>query len=148
MLGSGKTGEELELSEERIKSLHEFLTRMDTAPRAGGEFGDKSGAPADYQPSFRAPGAGSRPGFGRGAGGDRGLPRLQCESDCAQLIQALASNHSFAKLYGIVADMKTVSLSFESISFDWISRKNKEADVMAKQCLADELVVMASPNNG
>ncbi|CAF1859553.1 BnaCnng11230D [Brassica napus] len=41
------------------------------APRAGGEFGDKSGAPADYQPSFRAPGAGSgsRPGFGRGAGG-------------------------------------------------------------------------------
>ncbi|XP_018478056.1 40S ribosomal protein S10-2 [Raphanus sativus] len=39
------------------------------APRSGGEFGDKSGAPADYQPSFRAPGAGSRPGFGRGAGG-------------------------------------------------------------------------------
>ncbi|CAN7136443.1 unnamed protein product [Brassica rapa subsp. narinosa] len=38
-------------------------------PRSGGEFGDKSGAPADYQPSFRAPGAGSRPGFGRGAGG-------------------------------------------------------------------------------
>lgn len=22
-------------------------------PRSGGEFGDKSGAPADYQPSFR-----------------------------------------------------------------------------------------------
>ncbi|CAA7059208.1 unnamed protein product [Microthlaspi erraticum] len=37
-------------------------------PRSGGELGDKSGAPADYNPSFRAPGAGARPGFGRGAG--------------------------------------------------------------------------------
>ncbi|CAN6831529.1 unnamed protein product, partial [Brassica oleracea] len=27
---------------------------------------------------------------------DRGLPRLQCESDCA-----LASDHSFAEFYGI-----------------------------------------------
>ncbi|XP_010545457.1 PREDICTED: 40S ribosomal protein S10-2-like [Tarenaya hassleriana] len=36
-------------------------------PRSGGDFGDKGGAPADYQPSFRGPGA--RPGFGRGAGG-------------------------------------------------------------------------------
>lgn len=32
-----------------------------------GEFGDKGGAPADYQPSFRGPGG--RPGFGRGGGG-------------------------------------------------------------------------------
>ncbi|KAJ3675158.1 hypothetical protein LUZ60_004200 [Juncus effusus] len=39
------------------------------APRGGqGEFGgEKSGAPADFQPSFR--GAGGRPGFGRGGGG-------------------------------------------------------------------------------
>ncbi|CAM8934753.1 unnamed protein product [Rhodiola kirilowii] len=34
---------------------------------AGGDFGDKGGAPADYQPAFR--GAGGRPGFGRGGGG-------------------------------------------------------------------------------
>jgi len=33
----------------------------------GGEFGDKGGAPADYQPSFRG-GPGGRPGFGRGGG--------------------------------------------------------------------------------
>ncbi|CAH2080195.1 unnamed protein product [Thlaspi arvense] len=38
-------------------------------PRSGGEFGDKSGAPADYNPSFRAPGAGGARPFGRGAGG-------------------------------------------------------------------------------
>ncbi|GLJ23889.1 hypothetical protein SUGI_0453970 [Cryptomeria japonica] len=37
-------------------------------PRGGpGEFGEKGGAPAEYQPQFRAPGA--RPGFGRGGGG-------------------------------------------------------------------------------
>eukprot|EP00252_Welwitschia_mirabilis_P018822 TRINITY_DN4214_c0_g1_i1.p1 TRINITY_DN4214_c0_g1~~TRINITY_DN4214_c0_g1_i1.p1 ORF type:complete len:188 (+),score=37.48 TRINITY_DN4214_c0_g1_i1:231-794(+) len=36
-------------------------------PRAPGEFGDKGGAPAEYQPQFR--GSGSRPGFGRGGGG-------------------------------------------------------------------------------
>ncbi|XP_057510233.1 40S ribosomal protein S10-1-like [Actinidia eriantha] len=31
-----------------------------------GEFGDKGGAPAEFQPSFR--GSGGRPGFGRGGG--------------------------------------------------------------------------------
>ncbi|KAK8685061.1 hypothetical protein V6N13_041071 [Hibiscus sabdariffa] len=36
-------------------------------PRGGGDFGDKGGAPADYQPSFRGPG--TRPAFGRGGGG-------------------------------------------------------------------------------
>ncbi|BBG95876.1 RNA binding Plectin/S10 domain-containing protein [Prunus dulcis] len=40
-----------------------------SGPRApGGDFGDKGGAPADYRPSF----GGSRPGFGRGAGGSGG----------------------------------------------------------------------------
>jgi len=34
---------------------------------APGEFGDKAGAPAEFQPSFR--GSGGRPGFGRGGGG-------------------------------------------------------------------------------
>lgn len=35
-------------------------------PRASGDYGDKSGAPADYRPSFG--GSSGRPGFGRGAG--------------------------------------------------------------------------------
>ncbi|XP_077241162.1 small ribosomal subunit protein eS10z-like [Tasmannia lanceolata] len=40
-------------------------------PRGGqGEFGDKGGAPPEFQPSFRGgAGAGGRPGFGRGGGG-------------------------------------------------------------------------------
>ncbi|XP_010555682.1 PREDICTED: 40S ribosomal protein S10-1 [Tarenaya hassleriana] len=37
-------------------------------PRGGDFGGEKGGAPADFQPSFRGTG-GSRPGFGRGAGG-------------------------------------------------------------------------------
>ncbi|KAK1263317.1 40S ribosomal protein S10 [Acorus gramineus] len=37
-------------------------------PRGGqGDFGDKGGAPAEFQPSFR--GSGGRPAFGRGGGG-------------------------------------------------------------------------------
>lgn len=78
---------------------------------------------------------------------DHDISKLRCESECAQLIKALSSDHVYAELYGIVADIKTISLSFEFIYFAWISReKNKEADVMAKQCLADELVSMNSPN--
>ncbi|EFH44850.1 hypothetical protein ARALYDRAFT_493833 [Arabidopsis lyrata subsp. lyrata] len=38
-------------------------------PRSGGEFGDKSGAPADYNPAFKGGAGGARQGFGRGAGG-------------------------------------------------------------------------------
>jgi len=34
---------------------------------APGDFGDKGGAPPEYQPQFRAPG--TRPAFGRGGGG-------------------------------------------------------------------------------
>ncbi|KAK8518412.1 hypothetical protein V6N12_017560 [Hibiscus sabdariffa] len=44
-------------------------------PRGGGEFGDKGGAPTDYQPTFRGPG--TRPAFGRGGVGSAagaGLP--------------------------------------------------------------------------
>jgi small subunit ribosomal protein S10e len=43
---------------------------------AGDFGGEKGGAPADYQPSFRggAGGSGDRPGFGRGAGGYGAAP--------------------------------------------------------------------------
>jgi len=41
-------------------------------PRPGGDFGDKGGAPAEFQPSFR--GSGGRPGFGRGGGGYGSAP--------------------------------------------------------------------------
>eukprot|EP00250_Pteridium_aquilinum_P015320 c22518_g3_i1 orf=208-753(+) len=38
-------------------------------PRGPGGFGDKGGAPEGFQPSFRGPGAGGKPAFGRGGGG-------------------------------------------------------------------------------
>ena len=80
---------------------------------------------------------------------DLGLPRLRCESDCAQLIKALTSDQSFAELYGIVADIKSVSFSFDFISFSWISREsNREADDLAKKKLSSELVLMAATNSG
>ena len=54
-----------------------------------------------------------------------------------------------AALYGIVSDIKSVALSFECISFSWISReKNSEADSLAKQALVAEVALMNSPNVG
>ncbi|KAB2064832.1 hypothetical protein ERO13_A09G040600v2 [Gossypium hirsutum] len=41
-------------------------------PRGGDFVGDKGGAPADFQPSFRGPGG--RPAFGRGGGGYSAAP--------------------------------------------------------------------------
>lgn len=80
---------------------------------------------------------------------DLGLPRLRCESDCAQLIKALTSDQSFSELYGIVEDIKSVSFSFDFISFAWISREfNREADELAKKKLSSELVLMATTNFG
>lgn len=77
---------------------------------------------------------------------DLGLPRLRCESDCSQLIKA---DQSFSELYGIVEDIKSVSFSFDFISFAWISREcNREADELAKKKLSSELVLMATTNFG
>ncbi|CAG7909042.1 unnamed protein product [Brassica rapa] len=76
-----------------------------------------------------------------------GLTRVRFESDCDQLIKALTSDYPMAVLYGIVSDIKSVALSFECISFSWISReKNSEADSLAKQALVTEVALMSSPN--
>lgn len=41
------------------------------------------------------------------------------------------------EIYGIVADIKTIAVSFDVIYFQWISReKNREADMLAKQILS------------
>ncbi|KAG5411639.1 hypothetical protein IGI04_007958 [Brassica rapa subsp. trilocularis] len=76
-----------------------------------------------------------------------GLTRLRCESDCEQLVKALTSDSPLAELYSIVSDIKNVALSFEVVSFSWISReKNNDADSLAKQALVAELAIMNSPN--
>ncbi|KAF3611177.1 hypothetical protein DY000_02044341 [Brassica cretica] len=48
---------------------------------------------------------------------DLGLTKIRCESDCAQLIKALTFDHPLAELYGIVADIEAVALSFDFVSF-------------------------------
>uniref|UniRef100_A0A0D3AGR2 RNase H type-1 domain-containing protein n=1 Tax=Brassica oleracea var. oleracea TaxID=109376 RepID=A0A0D3AGR2_BRAOL len=76
-----------------------------------------------------------------------GLPRIRCESDSSQLIKAVNSEATFADLYGIVEDIKTLALSFEINSFVWISReRNMVADGLAKQGLSAELALMPLPN--
>lgn len=79
---------------------------------------------------------------------DLGLPRIRCEANNLQLIKSLTSDFKSAELYGIVEDIKALASSFDVISFVWISReKNLDADKLAKQVLAAELVLMPSPNN-
>ena len=49
----------------------------------------------------------------------------------------------------MVNDKENVALSFECISFSWISREKKsEADSLAKQVLVAEVALMNSPNVG
>ena len=53
---------------------------------------------------------------------------------------------SLAGFCGILADIQDVALSFECISFVWISRsKNIDTDLLAKQVLSTELALMAAP---
>ena len=41
------------------------------------------------------------------------------------------------EIYGVVADIRSLALSFDVISFHWIPReKNREADLVAKQMLS------------
>lgn len=69
-----------------------------------------------------------------------GYANVCCESDSTQLIQAVNSGSTATEIYGITADIISLAGLFETISFRWISRvKNSEADVLAKQCLADEI---------
>ena len=46
--------------------IRELISLEDVTRGAPGEFGDKAGVPAEFQPSFR--GSGGRPRFGRGGG--------------------------------------------------------------------------------
>lgn len=72
------------------------------------------------------------------------LRRICCESDSSLLIKALHTNVMSMEIYGIVADINELILAFDSVSFRWISReKNMEADMLAKNCLADEQVLYA-----
>ncbi|KAG5390648.1 hypothetical protein IGI04_032189 [Brassica rapa subsp. trilocularis] len=70
------------------------------------------------------------------------LRRICCESDSSLLIKALHTNVMSMEIYGIVADINELILAFDSVSFRWISReKNMEADMLTKNCLADEQVL-------
>ncbi|KAF2606193.1 hypothetical protein F2Q68_00043422, partial [Brassica cretica] len=76
------------------------------------------------------------------------IPRIRCESDSSQLVKALTEDGSFAELYGVVADIKSISSSFEFVFFTWISREsNRVADSLAKQVLSAELAIMVSTNS-
>ena len=75
---------------------------------------------------------------------DMELRRICCESDSSLLIKALQTNVMSMEIYGIVADINELILAFDSVAFRWISReKNREADMLAKNCLADEQVLYA-----
>lgn len=80
---------------------------------------------------------------------DRGISKIRCESDSAILVKAINNGKSLAGLYGILSDISSLAFSFDSITFNWISReRNTVADCLAKQVLDVELAIMASPNFG
>lgn len=75
---------------------------------------------------------------------EKGIKRVLCSSDSAQLVKAINSGESYPELYGIVSDVLEISCCFDELSFSWISReRNKEADTLAKQCLVEEEAFMA-----
>ncbi|KAF2589013.1 hypothetical protein F2Q70_00038620 [Brassica cretica] len=72
------------------------------------------------------------------------IPKICCESDLMQLIQAVNSISTHSELYSIVADIHSCLSSFEFCIFRWIPRLgNLDADNLAKSALADAVVVMA-----
>ena len=80
---------------------------------------------------------------------DIGLSKIRCESDSTTLIKAINANSPLVGLYDILADINSIASSFESISFNWISReRNSIADGLAKNVLSTELAFMALPNVG
>ena len=76
---------------------------------------------------------------------DKGIRRVHFKSDSLQLIKAINSSSSYPEVYGVVADILSLSLAFECIYFSWIQRgNNKEADALAKQALLNEPFVSTS----
>lgn len=75
---------------------------------------------------------------------ERGVKKVVCESDSAQLIKAINAGESPPELYGILSDVYDISCYFDVIFFSWISRENNKAtDSVAKLCLVEEEVIMA-----
>ncbi|XP_013589640.1 PREDICTED: uncharacterized protein LOC106298091 [Brassica oleracea var. oleracea] len=74
----------------------------------------------------------------------RDTRRLHCNTDSLILFNALKSGTPIAELYGILADIISLSSAFEHFSISWIRRTyNKEADALAKQALLNASVVPA-----
>ena len=64
-----------------------------------------------------------------------------------KLVKAINNGKSLAGLYGILSDISSLAFSFDSITFNWISReRNTVADCLAKQVKDVELAIIASPN--
>ncbi|XP_019093323.1 PREDICTED: uncharacterized protein LOC104753702 [Camelina sativa] len=67
---------------------------------------------------------------------DIGFKRVSFASDSLQLIKALNMEASFKEFHGIHHDILNLSLSFDSVSFIFVPRKeNMEADALAKSTL-------------
>ncbi|KAF2602312.1 hypothetical protein F2Q70_00027963 [Brassica cretica] len=77
----------------------------------------------------------------------RDTKRLHCNTDSLILFNSLKSGTPIAELYGILADIFSLSSAFEHFSISWIRRtNNKEADALAKQALLNASVVPAPFN--
>lgn len=74
-----------------------------------------------------------------------GIKVLNVESDSKNLIASATNNKSVPELYGIVADIMSISCFFDYVSFKWIPREaNYAADLVAKQMLVVNGALMTS----
>lgn len=73
------------------------------------------------------------------------IKALNVESDSKNLIASITNNYSVPELYGIVADILSISCFFDYVSFKWIPREaNYSADLVAKQMLVLNGALMTS----
>ncbi|WZZ50003.1 hypothetical protein YC2023_050110 [Brassica napus] len=67
---------------------------------------------------------------------EMGFSRICIKSDCQALVAIISSNQHPADLHGITRDIEHLSLSFDCISYVFISRNlNLVADALAKSAL-------------
>ena len=67
---------------------------------------------------------------------EAGITRICVKSDCQALVAIISSRQHPADLHGITRDIELLSLSFDCISFVYISRNlNFAADTLAKSAL-------------
>ena len=67
-------------------------------------------------------------------------------SDCATLIRAISIPNQLKEIYGVLQDIKSLSSSFDSITFNHISRsQNSDADFLAKQTLKAHVLSLCLP---